>query len=122
MSKSKSAVTPKAVKLKPFEKVLNILISGKVTSKEEIDALLGKEIMMYRISTYMWHIKTIANGVVKVVKDGRKVTGYQLVNVAEVTKYLVDNGVLLSKVEKLADIAKPVESQTETAEAKVETV
>jgi len=122
MSKSKSAVTPKAVKLKPFEKVLNVLISGKVTSKEEIDALLGKEIMMYRISTYMWHIKTIANGVVKVVKDGRKVTGYQLVNVAEVTKYLEDNGVLLSKVEKLTDIAKPVESQTETAEAKVETV
>jgi hypothetical protein len=46
--------TTKAVKLKPFEKVLNVLISGQVTSKEQLDALLGKEIMMYRISTYMW--------------------------------------------------------------------
>ena len=102
--------TTKAVKLKPFEKVLNVLISGQVTSKEQLDALLGKEIMMYRISTYMWHIKTIANGIIRVAKDGRKVTGYQLVNVAEATKYLVDNGLLLPKVEKLSDISEPVET------------
>lgn len=111
----------KAVKLKPFEKVLNVLISGKVTSKEELDALLGSEIMMYRISTYMWHIKTIANGIIRVAKDGRKVTGYQLVNVAEVTKYLEDNGVLLSKVEKLSDISEPVEA-VETVKTDAETV
>ncbi len=111
----------KAVKLKPFEKVLNVLISGKVTRKEELDALLGKEIMMYRISTYMWHIKTIANGIIRVAKDGRKVTGYQLVNVAEVTKYLEDNGVLLSKVEKLSDISKPAETP-EVVKADAETV
>lgn len=111
----------KPVKLKPFEKVLNVLISGKVTSKEELDALLGKEIMMYRISTYMWHIKTIANGIIRVAKDGRKVTGYQLVNVAEVTKYLEDNGVLLSKVEKLADISESVEP-TEAIKSDAETV
>lgn len=111
----------KTVKLKPFEKVLNVLISGKVTSKEELDALLGKEIMMYRVSTYMWHIKTIANGIIRVAKDGRKVTGYQLVNVCEVTKYLEDNGVLLAKVEKLIDIAQPVEA-VETAKTDAETV
>jgi hypothetical protein len=108
--------TTKAVKLKPFEKVLNVLISGQVTSKEQLDALLGKEIMMYRISTYMWHIKTIANGIIRVAKDGRKVTGYQLVNVAEATKYLVDNGLLLPKVEKLSDISEPVE-QAEVSDA-----
>jgi hypothetical protein len=108
--------TTKAVKLKPFEKVLNVLISGQVTSKEQLDALLGKEIMMYRISTYMWHIKTIANGIIRVAKDGRKVTGYQLVNVAEAKKYLVDNGILLSKVEKLSDISEPVE-QAEVSDA-----
>jgi hypothetical protein len=111
----------KAAKLKPFEKVLNVLISGKVTSKEELDALLGKEIMMYRISTYMWHIKTIANGIIRVAKDGRKVTGYQLVNVAESKKYLEDNGLLLSKVEKLADISEPVET-VEVVKADAETV
>lgn len=118
MSKTAKA---KTVKLKPFEKVLNVLISGKVTSKEELDALLGKEIMMYRISTYMWHIKTIANGIIRVAKDGRKVTGYQLVNVAEVIKYLEDNGLLLAKVEKLSDISEPVEA-TEVVKADVETV
>ncbi len=113
--------TTKAVKLKPFEKVLNVLISGQVTSKEQLDALLGKEIMMYRISTYMWHIKTIANGIIRVAKDGRKVTGYQLVNVAEVKKYLEDNGLLLSKVEKLSDISEPVE-QVKVTKADAETV
>lgn len=85
----------KTVKLKPFEKLLvACMISGKPVTKQEIDALLGKEIYMYRISTYIWHIKTIANGVVKVIKDGRKVSGYQLVNVDEVKGYLKRVGVL----------------------------
>lgn len=85
----------KTVKLKPFEKLLvACLISGKPVTKQEIDTLLGHEIYMYRISTYIWHIKTIANGIVKVVKDGRKVAGYQLVNVDEVRGYLKRVGVL----------------------------
>ena len=101
----------KTVRLKPFEKMLNVMISGKAVTKEEFDALLGKEIMMYRISTYVWHIKTIANGTVKVIKDGRKVAAYQLMNVEEVKKYLEKNGVLLSQptaVKSLNDLgAKP---------------
>ena len=62
---------------------------------------------MYRISTYMWHIKTNANGIIKVVKDGRKVSGYQLVNVAEVKEYMKRAGVLdagFTPVAKLADL------------------
>jgi hypothetical protein len=39
-----------------------------------------------------------------------------LVNVAEATKYLVDNGLLLPKVEKLSDISEPVE-QAEVSDA-----
>ena len=58
----------KTVKLKPFEKLLvACLISGKPVTKQEIDSLLGNEIYMYRISTYIWHIKTIANCIVKVI-------------------------------------------------------
>ena len=100
----------KNVKLKPFEKVLNIMLTGKPVSKEEIDALLGKEIMMYRISTYMWHIKTnpSANGAIKVVKDGRKVVGYQLINVAEMREYMNRIGILNTPtqdhVQKLEDL------------------
>jgi|LakMenEpi03Aug12_release.lakeMendotaPanAssembly.Ray.scaffolds.fasta_scaffold543465_3 hypothetical protein len=86
--------TAKKVKLKPFQKLLTVMISGKPVTKEEIDTLLGHEIYMYRISTYMWHIKTNANGIIKVVKDGRKVAGYQLINVGEVKDYMKRVGVL----------------------------
>jgi hypothetical protein len=113
----------KTVRLKPFEKMLNVMISGKPVTKEEFDTLLGSEIMMYRISTYIWHIKTIANGTVKVIKDGRKVAAYQLMNVDTVKKYLEDNGVLLAKtsqVKKLKDLGAQVEPVvTESAPASV---
>ena len=118
MTKTKT----KAVKLKPFEKVLTVMISGKPVMKEELDALLGHEIYMYRISTYMWHIKTIANGIVRVVKDGRKVAGYQLVNVDEVKEYMKRAGVMTytpsaKPVSKLSDLKAP-----ELTDAQVEDV
>ena len=83
----------KSSKLKPFEKLMTIMSSGKPVTVEEIDATLGKEIYMYRLSTYMWHIKVHANGVVKAIKDGRKVTAYQIINVDEVKKFLDRTGV-----------------------------
>lgn len=101
------AKVAKKMKLKPFQKLLTVMISGKEVSKDEIETLLGKEIQMYRISTYMWHIKTNANGIIKVVKDGRKVSGYQLINVAEVKDYMKRAGVLdagFTPVAKLADL------------------
>ena len=112
----------KKMKLKPFQKLLTVMISGKEVSKEEIDTLLGKEIQMYRISTYMWHIKTNANGIIKVVKDGRKVSGYQLVNVAEVKEYMKRAGVMTytptaKPVAKLADLKAP-----ELTDAQVEDI
>jgi hypothetical protein len=91
MAKTK---TTKAVKLKPFEKLLTIMVDGDPVTVEEIDATLGKEIHMYRLSTYIWHIKTFANGTVKAIKDGRKVTAYQITNPSEVKKYMKSAGVL----------------------------
>lgn len=101
----------KSTKLKPFEKLLMIMKSGNPVTIEEIDATLGKEIYMYRLSTYMWHIKTNANGVVKAIKDGRKVTAYQIINVKEVEEYLKRTGVAKSgfvpgQIEKKPSIAK----------------
>lgn len=101
----------KSSKLKPFEKLLTIMVSGKPVTIEEIDATLGKEIYMYRLSTYMWHIKVHANGVVKAIKDGRKVTAYQIVNVDEVKKFLDRTGVskagfVPGAVEKKPSISK----------------
>lgn len=99
----------KQKKLKPFEKLLTVMISGEPVSKETIETLLGKEIYMYRISTYMWHIKTFANGVVKTHKDGRKAIAYQIVNVDEVKKYMKQNDVPFNqqkKVESIKELAK----------------
>ena len=87
----------KSNKLKPFEKLLTIMVSGKPVTIEEIDKTLGQEIHMYRLSTYIWHIKTFANGVVKAVKDGRKIVSYQIVNVDQIKEYMKIAGVDSSK-------------------------
>jgi hypothetical protein len=114
------ATKTKTMKLKPFQKLLTLMISGKPVTIEEIDTLLGKEIYMYRLSTYIWHIKTVANGVVRAIKTGRKVTAYQVVNVDQVKEYMTRVGVTGSgftpgaivkkqSISKLADLnSKPV--------------
>jgi DUF1009 family protein len=114
--------TVKKVKLKPFQKMLNVMLSGKPVSKEQFETLLGDQIQMYRISTYIWHMKTNANAIVKVLKEGRKAVGYQICNVKEVKEYLKRSGTLLgnttspsTEVTKLADLkAEPVVSEVET--------
>ena len=115
------ATKTKTMKLKPFQKLLTLMISGKPVTVDEIDTLLGKEIYMYRLSTYIWHIKTVANGVVRAIKTGRKVTAYQLVNVDQVKDYMTRVGVTGSgftpgaivkkqSISKLADLnSKPVD-------------
>jgi hypothetical protein len=82
-----------AKKLKPFEKLITVMISGKPVTVEEIGSTLGNEIHMYRLSTYIWHIKEFANGTVETVKDGRKVVSYQITNVSDVQKYIDESGV-----------------------------
>ena len=102
-----------------FEKVLMVLLSGKVVSPQEIDTLIGSEIEMYRLSTYMWNIKSFVGGVIRPTKDGRKVAGYQLVNVKEMTEYCVKRGLLAQPVESLSDLkAEPVETAVEVLEVK----
>ena len=130
----------KSTKLQPFQKLLTVMISGKPVTIEEIDATLGKEIYMYRLSTYIWHVKTFANGVVKPIKDGRKVTAYQLINVDEVKEYMKRVGVdsanftpgskvkkaSVSKLAKLSDLGAqpiaPIVEETAVVEVKVEEV
>lgn len=101
----------KSNKLAPFEKLLTVMVTGKPITKEEIEATLGNEIHMYRLSTYMWHIKTKANGVVKVIKEGRKAVSYQIINVDEIKKHLSFTGVTKSgfvpgKATKVTKITK----------------
>lgn len=92
-------------KLKPFQKLMLVMLSGKPVSVSEIETLLGNEIYMYRLSTYIWHCKTNANAIVRSIKDGRKVTAYQLVNVDEAKKYL-DRVGATANAEKQATVQK----------------
>jgi hypothetical protein len=112
----------KSTKLKPFQKLLTVMQSGKPVTIDEIEKTLGKEIYMYRLSTYMWHIKTQANGTVKAIKDGRKVTAYQIINTEEIKEYMKRAGVTSANftpgqttkkpsIAKLADLAaKPAKA------------
>lgn len=104
-----------SLKAKPFQKLLTIMISGKPVTVEEIETLLGKEIMMYRLSTYMWHIKTQANGIIRAAKDGRKVVSYQLMNVTQIRDYLRRAGVMTTEqIRQLSDLnASQIETSSE---------
>jgi hypothetical protein len=86
MARTKSGSLP------PFVKLLTLLQEGNVVTKDEIEAKLGNDIYTYRLSTYIWHIKTNTDGIVKVVKDGRIVTGYQITNPQVIKDYLKSVG------------------------------
>jgi len=121
---AKAVKTPKTAKVKTVrltatQKLVTVMISGKVVTKDEIQALLGDQLQMYRLSTYMWVIKTKMNGTIKVVKDGRKAVGYQLINpngliaVSKVKDYLKQTGAVtklkdLGATEVKKEVSKPV--------------
>jgi hypothetical protein len=84
-----------------WEKVLTMMLSGKPVSKGDLDTALGP--LAYRLSTYIWCIKTLEGGVVKVVKDGRKIDSYQLMNTDKMQKYMDGRN-------NVASIAKPAKA------------
>lgn len=110
-----------------WQRVAMVVQTGDVYTKEQLMELLkDKKIHMYRISNYILDIKLFAGGIIKAVKDGRKVTGYQVCNPEVVQAYLRDKGFLekpavakKTKSKKLAEISQPV---TETVAADQSTV
>ena len=72
-------------KINRHEKITQVLLSGKPVSPAEIQAVFAgtdQESVLYRLSTNIYNIRK-DGGIVKVHKDGRKVTAYQLVNFNE---------------------------------------
>jgi arginine repressor len=64
------------------EKVTKLLLSGNLVSPEEIYQKFkgtDQEAVIYRLSTNIYNIRR-DGGIVKVHKNGRKVTAYQLIN------------------------------------------
>jgi hypothetical protein len=79
------ALTVRKGKINRHEKITQVLLSGKPVSPDEIKAVFtgtDQESVLYRLSTNIYNIRK-DGGIVKVIKDGRKVTAYQLVNYTE---------------------------------------
>jgi hypothetical protein len=79
------ALTVRKGKVNRHEKITQVLLSGKAVSPQEIATVFAgtdQESVLYRLSTNIYNIRK-DGGIVKVIKDGRKVTGYQLVNFTE---------------------------------------
>ena len=83
----------KSIRLNHTQKLLQIMVSGNVVTHEEIESRIGDQIQMYKISTYIWAIKTKMGGIIRVIKSGRKVSGYQLINVVELKSYMKRIGI-----------------------------
>jgi len=67
------------------EKITQVLLSGKPVTPEEISSVFkgtDQEAVLYRLSTNIYNIR-LDGGIVKVIKNGRKVQAYQLVNYEE---------------------------------------
>ena len=76
-------------KINRHEKIAAILKSGKPVSPSDIAAVFkgtDQEGVLYRLSTNIYNIRK-DGGIVKVHKEGRKVTAYQLVNHTEFNEH-----------------------------------
>jgi hypothetical protein len=64
------------------------MLSGKPVTPSEVGEVFrgtDQEAVLYRLSTNIYNIRK-DGGIVKVIKDGRKVQAYQLVNYTEFDK------------------------------------
>tara|TARA_E500000318_G_scaffold4841_1_gene4932 strand:+ start:544 stop:984 length:441 start_codon:yes stop_codon:yes gene_type:complete len=93
------------IKYKPYQKLLILFFNNKdekgraKVTVDEIVATMADQIHMYRLSTYIWHIKTNVNGVVRSIRGDtpetkRKVVAYELCNVNEVADRLKVMGIM----------------------------
>ena len=102
-------------KINRHEKITQVLLSGKPVSPDEIAKVFegtDQEAVLYRLSTNIYNIRK-DGGIVKVIKEGRSVKAYQLVNYTEFNA----NGRYVGKVTTpaTAEVTEQVTEQ-ETAE------
>ena len=75
-----------------WQKALVVLSRGGIFTAEELCKEMQYE-SVYRVSAVVLDTKIFAGAVVKPVRQGRKVVGYELVNVDEMRKFISDNGI-----------------------------
>jgi DNA/RNA endonuclease G (NUC1) len=99
------------------ERLLQVLTNGGVITKRQIELTMQYK-AMYRIPTELWKLKKMG-AIVKSHKDGRKVIGYELLNVDEMTKLLTSLGFATlplvsedNEIKTLSDLkAKPAKAK-----------
>ena len=101
-------------KVNRHEKITQVLLSGKPVSPDEIKAVFSgtdQESVLYRLSTNIYNIR-LDGGIVKVIKNGRKVQAYQLVNFEE---FNADGRYVGPKAKTETPKAESVTTETVTA-------
>ena len=75
MAKAKIVKPAKAVRLKAWEPIFQVLMTGEVVKKEVFENLLGEH-LKYKLSAHILEIRLRSGATIRVVKDGRKVESY----------------------------------------------
>lgn len=75
------------------EKLLLVMLDGHEVGMAEVETTLGGQIAVYRLSTYLWNLKS-KGAEIKKIKAGRKVTAIQLVNTVVMSEYAQARGLV----------------------------
>lgn len=89
------------------EKIAVVLLSGKPVSPDEIKSCFkdtDQEAVLYRLSTNIYNIRR-DGGIIRVHKEGRRVSAYQLVNYTEFN----DKGRYIGKQAKVEAVTQEKE-------------
>ena len=102
-----------------WERLLRVLANGGVVTLEQIQTTMQYD-AMYRIGAELLNMK-YRGAVIKAHKDGRKVVGYELMNVAEMMPYLTDRGfniipIVDTSIKKLGDLKAKTAPVADVAE------
>ena len=97
-----------------WQKAIVVLSQGDIFSAEKLCQEMEYD-CVYRVANVLLDTKIFAGAVIKSVRDGRKVVGYELVNIDEM-KQLIASGVFAASATKA--VAKPKTATVKTAVAK----
>ena len=97
-----------------WQKAIIVLSQGGVFSAEKLCEEMEYD-CVYRVSNVLLDTKIFAGAIIKSVRDGRKVVGYELVNIDEM-KQLIASGAFAASATKA--VAKPKTTTVKTAVAK----